>query len=123
MTSVYNMLIDNVSPLSLFRGQALSITGANSSIVLPANAYILGIQVENLTANAVTGGLKIGTTAGGVDVVAALTVGASAKTFVLDAALLLRFFSSTAPQTIYLDAVTAWNSAKLNVRVIYTVLA
>lgn len=100
-----------------------AVTVANSSCVLPANAMINKIIVQNATGNVVTGGLKFGTTAGAVDIVAALTVGANALTFVADAALLKQIFSMTATQTIFIDAVVAWASASANVWIVYTVLA
>ncbi len=98
--------------------QTLALLGiaANTTIVIPGGWSIDSIHVENTTGNAVTGGVKIGTAAGGVDVVAALAVGANALTFVLDAALLKRFFGA-ADQTLHVQAVIAWNSAVINMRV------
>lgn len=96
-----------------------SITTANSSIVLPANTFIMHISVRNNTANAITGGLKFGTTNGGADIVAALAVGANAFTFVSDTALLKRFFSASATQQIFIDTVTLWNSASVDIEIIY----
>lgn len=91
-----------------------------TSLVVPAQAYVHQIVVRNTTANAVTGGVKVGTTAGGVDVVAALTCGANCFTFVADAALLKRVFSVTAPTPLSIDAVTSFNSASLDVTVLYS---
>ncbi len=98
--------------------QALAQTSAGS-IVLPANAVIRDVIVQNTTANAVTGGIKFGTTAGDVDIVAALTTGANGLVFVTDALLLKRYFSASATQSIFFDAVVAWNSANVNITVIY----
>lgn len=100
-----------------FKTKLLAKTAA-FTFPVPAGYYIKDIFVENTTANAVTGGIKVGTTDGGVDVVAALAVGANALTYVLDAALLKRIFSLTAATTLYFDAVTAFNSASLNVTII-----
>lgn len=100
-----------------FKTKLLAKTAAFTFSV-PAGYYIKDIFVQNTTANAVTGGLKIGTTLGGVDVVAALAVGANALTYVLDAAILLRIFSLTAATTLYFDAVTLFNSASLNVTMV-----
>jgi len=86
---------------------------------LPAGAFIQQIIVENTTANAVTGGIDIGTTAGGADVVSALTCGANCLTFVADAALLKRVFSKTAQQAIFVVGHTAGNNANLNVTIVY----
>ncbi len=93
-------------------------TAANN-FILPANCVLRDILVFNTTANAITGGLKFGTTAGGVDIVAALAVAASVTAFVTDALLLKRFFSPTATQQIFFDAVTLWNSANTNITIIY----
>jgi len=103
----------------LRRVSALGISAANSSLSIPANAVIHSITVVNKTANAITGGLKFGTTNGGTDVVAALTVGSSALAPVLDAALLLRMFSTTLTQNLYVDAVVAWNSASVDIHITY----
>lgn len=88
------------------------------SFSLPANHVIDSIYVKNNTANAVTGGIKFGSTSGATDVVVALTVGASALVQVFDAALLLKFFSTSAPQTIFYDAVVAWNNANVDISVL-----
>jgi hypothetical protein len=93
--------------------------GGPVSFVLPARCYIAGIILANTTANAVTGGLKFGSASGGVDVVAAVPVGANATLSVPDALVLKRFFSLSAPQSIFIDAVTAWNGASIVGAVIY----
>lgn len=104
-------------------GKSIVVTGITaqdfSSITLPPSAYIRAIVVQNTTANAVTGGVKIGTTAGGTDVVSALTCGANCLVHVTDSALSKRVFSTTASQNLSIDAVTGWNSANLTVTVIY----
>lgn len=95
--------------------QANNLTEAGT-VELPADAVIQQIIVENNTTNIVLGGLKFGTTAGATDVLAALAVGASA----LVASLPLKYiFSRTLPQTIYIDAVTGWNGADVNVLILY----
>jgi choline dehydrogenase-like flavoprotein len=99
---------------SASESRSLLAVAANTTFVVPAGYAISGLIVENTTANAVTGGVRVGTTDGGTDVVAALSVGANAMTFVTDAAMLKRFFSRTANQTLYLQAVVVWNSAVLN---------
>lgn len=90
---------------------------ANTTVTIGPGWAIDDVFVHNTTANAVTGGVRIGTTNGGADVVAALTVGASALTFVAAAALLKRWFSRTAAQTLYIQAVTGWNSASLDITI------
>lgn len=94
--------------------QLLSGIGANTTIICPAGYSLLAVSLFNSTANAVTGGVKIGTTSGAVDVVAAQAVAANACLRILDAALLLKYFSPTVDQTLFIQAVAAWNSAAVN---------
>lgn len=101
--------------------QRITLSGqtAAGSFILPANCVIRDVLVFNTTANAITGGLKFGTTAGAVDIVAALAVAASVTAFLTDALMLKRFFSPTATQQIFFDAVTLWNSANVTIHIIY----
>lgn len=96
-----------------------TVQTAANSFFLPANAVIRDILVINTTANAITGGLKFGTTSGATDIVAALAVGANATTFVADASLLKRYFSNSAVQQIFFDAVASWNSASVEIDIYY----
>jgi hypothetical protein len=93
---------------------ALSLTGvaSNATLVVPAGYALRDIFVRNTTANAVTGGVKVGTTSGATDVLVALTVGANAFTLGVP---LIRQFSPTATQTLFIQAVVAWNSASLDI--------
>lgn len=92
----------------------LAVT-ANTTVVIPAGYSILQIIVANTTANAVTGGVKIGTTTGATNVVLALAVGANSIQAIPDASVLIKVFSRTVNQTLFLQAVTSWNSANLNI--------
>jgi len=87
---------------------------ANGSINVPRGYYIASIVLQETIGNAVTGGLNIATAPAGNDVVAAKAVGASQTTYVTDAEMLKRIFSISAAQTIYVEAVTAWNLASVN---------
>lgn len=89
---------------------------AAGSFTVPANYAIVGIYAKNSTANAVTGGLKFGTAAGGAQVVTALAVGANATVATTDANLALRIWGAN--QTVYYDAVTAWNSAVVDLTIV-----
>lgn len=91
------------------------LTTANSSTILPARAIISQIFAVNNTGNAVTGGLKFGTTNGGVDIVAALTVAASVAS--PPATLLLPRFATQ--QQIFIDAAISWNSANVDITILY----
>jgi hypothetical protein len=101
--------------LADMNSQRLTAVTNDTTFTVPAGYMIESIAIRNTTANAVTGGIKIGTTSGGTDVVAAQAVGASALVVIADAAILLRYFSATADTTLYLQDVTAWNSASLEV--------
>lgn len=86
---------------------------------LPANTYITEIVYSNAVAAAVTGGISIGTTANGTDVVAAQAVGSSALTFTPNASILKQPFSLTAATPLHAAAVTAWNSTNVTITVKY----
>ena len=101
----------------------ISDLSANGTYNVPAGYRIDSLVIQNKTANAITGGLKIGTTAGATDVVAAQAVGANAFLEIADAAILKRVFSLTAVQILYLQAVTAWNNANIDVYVRLSKLA
>lgn len=86
---------------------------------LPASAYIASIIIENTTTNAVTGAIDIGKTTGAADIVSAKVCAASCLTTVLDSAILLRVFSKTAAQPIWVTGHTDGNSANLTLTIIY----
>ena len=86
----------------------------DDTFTIPLAHSIESIIFENTTANIVTGGLNIGTTALGNDVVSAISLGANEIKEVKDSELLKRVFSSTVLQTLHISDVTAWNSASVN---------
>lgn len=90
---------------------------ANGTVVIPQGAVVRSIVIRNNTANAVTGGVKVGTTDGGTDVLAAGAVAASALVVYPP---LIGAANTAAARTLYIQAVTAWNSASLDVCVEYT---
>lgn len=83
---------------------------ANTTISVPPGWAIDQIFYANTTAGTVTGGVKIGTTSGATDVVAAQAVGANAIGVIADANVLLKLFSRTVAQTLFIQPVTSWNS-------------
>lgn len=91
---------------------SVSAVTSNTTLTVPAGWAIRDIFVRNTTANAVTGGLRIGSTNGGTEVTVALALAGSA--FVLTVPV-VRQFSATVDQTLYLQAVAAWNSASLDI--------
>lgn len=91
----------------------LNTLAANGTFTVPSGMTIESIVFENTTANAVTGGVRFGSTNGGSEVVTAQAISANGVGQIMDANILLKFFSSTAQQILYIQAVTAWNSASV----------
>lgn len=92
----------------------LNIT-ANTTAVIPAGYSILQVIIRETAGGSITGGLKIGTTSGGVDVCAALTVTASSIQAIPNSQLLKSVFSASADTTLYLQAVTLWVAANISI--------
>jgi hypothetical protein len=86
----------------------------DTTFTVPAGYKISSIILFNTTANAVTGGINIGLSAGAEEVVANFAMGANA---LVDCTLLQTFFSTTADDVVYVNDVTSWNSASLEMRV------
>ena len=91
---------------------------------LPPNAAITGVYASNSDAtHAVTGGINIGSTSGGNDIVAGAnfasgTASVSAPT---QANIATRLFSTSAGQAIFTNAVTSWNTpTTVTITVSYT---
>lgn len=95
---------------------------ADGSISIPAYHRITGIFVDNKTANAITGGLDLGTTAGGEEVAAATAVGANASVSVGPQLLLIDMYA-VAAANLYVYAHTSWNSASIDVVVFCDVVS
>jgi hypothetical protein len=98
------------TPIRGVGGKARNKT-ADFTVTIPEGWMVTRIYIRNDTANAVTGGIKVGTTAGGVDVLAAGAVAASA---VVHYAPLIGAYSASGARTLYVAAVTAWNSAQID---------
>ncbi len=102
---------------SMRQARVVSVMTANNTFIVPAGFAIQSITMNNSTANAVTGGIRVGTTDGGAQVVTAQAVGANALLQLADATLLLKVFSMSVATTLYVQAVTAWNSASVTMYV------
>ena len=113
MNANFSELYDNAS-------QPVLITAATAAgtFTVPAGYALQYIYINNTTANAITGGLKFGTTAGGTQVLAAEAVPANALFAVPSADITNRIYSRTVDQIIYFDAVTAWNSASVDMKIL-----
>ncbi|MFL5259296.1 MAG: DUF2793 domain-containing protein [Hyphomicrobiales bacterium] len=91
----------------------LRAVSANTTLSIPAGWAIDKIHYAETAGNAVTGGIKIGTSSGGSDVVSAQAVGANALDTVADGNVLKKVFSRSSAQTLFVQAVTAWNAASV----------
>jgi hypothetical protein len=87
--------------------------------LLPKGAFIDQIIVKNLTANAVTGGIAIGSSSGAADIVAAQACAANALTHVADVSILKRVVSDTTDTPLFATAAGAWNSANVTISIVF----
>lgn len=92
-----------------------AITANQSGMFAPARSIIRYFIVQNTTANAVTGGVRCGTTATGTDVFTGTAVAGNA-TVVIPVHKVLSLTTNT---RLFFEAVTSWNSASLNVWIVY----
>lgn len=89
-----------------------AITADDVVTVNPGYA-IRDICIQETAGHAITGGLDIGTTPGGQEVVAAKAVGANSWAFVAAASILKRLFDTGTPTILYVRAHSAWNGAHI----------
>ncbi len=110
----------------IFAGPFTAQTTTANSPTLPANAYIEAIIVQEVSGNAVTGGLDIGV-AGSSDatIASAFAIAANCVCALTDAALLKKVFPTSgttgpAAQQIFFNAHTNWSdSASIYVTILY----
>lgn len=114
---------------NIFTGQANAIVGGASGtaseatgITLPAYGLIVGVVLCETAGNAVTGGLNIGDAGSATRFASAVALGANACVTIVDSALTRIYVPSGVPtaDAIVMNAVTSWNSASVNVTVLYT---
>lgn len=102
-------------------GITANTTATTSTMTLPANAVILAIVIQESAGNSVTSGLNIGNATSATAYASAVTVGANALVAVADSAL-TRVYPATTPtvaEKILVAAQGAFNSASVNVTIIY----
>lgn len=95
-------------------------SGTTSTLVLPAYAFIKYIIVEETAGNAITGGVNVGDSGSATRFLSGTAVGANANVVVVPTNL--NGSSSTGvptADTILVVAATSFNSASINVSVIY----
>lgn len=110
---------------TIYTGPFTAQSTAANSPVLPANAYIEAIIVQETTGNALTGGLDVGV-AGSSDatIVSGYAIGANAVINIPAASILKNVFPTSgtggpAAQQIYFNAHTSWNSGSIVVTILY----
>jgi hypothetical protein len=89
---------------------------SDGTIVIPAMTSIILIKINNIAAFSVTGGINIGTTPGGADILSNYPVNASSFDTLNGASLLVQSYQLQT--TLYISAVTSWNSANLTMEYI-----
>lgn len=111
--------VSGVSGGQITVGPFTAQTTTTNSPVLPANAKIDSIVIQEISGNALTGGLDVGV-AGSSDatIVSAFAVAANAVTAVPQASILKMVFPTsgvTGPvaQQIFFNAHTGWNSGSI----------
>lgn len=92
------------------------IIANDSTIFIPGPFHILIFDIDETSGNAITGGLNVGSTAAGTDIISGVAVAGSAYFAVADAALLKRSFK--AGTTLFLTPGSSWNSASINLTLI-----
>lgn len=114
-------ITDNTDYVSISNTQNQTISvaanSADAQIAIPAGYRISYIDIINTASTAPTGGVNFGTdtTSASNAVVSAVSVAASNTTTVADSDILKKFFSTASPTSIYVSAVTSWNSADLDI--------
>jgi hypothetical protein len=95
-------------------------TGTTSTIIVPAYGFIKYIVVEETAGNAVTGGINIGDSGSATRFSSATAVAANSNTVIVPTNLTGSANTGVpTPDTVLIAAVTAFNSASLNVTVIF----
>jgi hypothetical protein len=95
-------------------------TGTTSTLILPPYGFIKYIVVEETAGNAVTGGINIGDAGSATRFGSAVAVAANSNTVIVPTNLTGSSNTGVpASDTVLIAAVTAFNSASLNVTVIF----
>lgn len=103
--------------------RAIVITGATAQIQvgnLPPSAYIQAVIAQETSGRTMSFGVKLGTTAGGTDIISGMNVTSFSLTNAADVSFAKRVFSQTQAQAVFLDAVTAWNGASVVLTILYS---
>jgi hypothetical protein len=112
---------------NIFTAQATAIVSSSTTAVgtgftLPAYGMIVAVVLCETAGNAVTGGVNIGDAGSGTRFASAVALAANACVTVADSALTRIYVPSGVPtaSAMLLAAVTSWNSASVNITVMWT---
>lgn len=106
-------------PQTNLRSTAATFLAAGT-MILPAGVYIDRIVLQETSGATVTGGVKIGTTAGGTEVVAGMGCTSTCLAWIPDASISTRIFANTAPTTLFIGSVGTFPvGPSLNVTVVF----
>jgi hypothetical protein len=95
-------------------------TGTTSTLILPPYAFVKYIVVEETAGNAVTGGVNVGDAGSATRFLSGTAIGANANVVVVPTNLTGSSNTGVPAQdTVLVVAATSFNSASLNVTVIY----
>jgi hypothetical protein len=94
----------------VLRKRAMS---SNGSVSIPAGWAIDHIHFAETAGGAVTGNVRMGTTAGAADIVASQPVGANSIDTIASANILKKVFSRSAAQTVFIQAITSWGTSSV----------
>lgn len=113
---------------NLFSLQFAGITSAASATTqqigtMPKGGVIIGILLAETAGNSITGGVDIGTTASGTNIVSAQALSANGLITVADSAIALRIVGSsgsTVANPVYVTCHTSCNNGSITVTVFYS---
>jgi|SRR5271166_1957304 len=108
-------------PISQIGNSVISavMTAGGMAVILPPRAKIAAIFLTESANHAITGGLNIGTASNGTQIASAVAVGALSYQALWPASLTITLTSATTNTTIWVSAASSWNSANLQVQVVY----
>ena len=93
---------------------------SNFTVTLPSYCRIDSFVIAETAGNAVTGGINVGTVAGGNDVLWAFPVGATSWTQATGASILRPLISPTLDTTLYVSPAGAWHGAVVDFAMTFT---
>lgn len=103
---------------TVLSGAAITSNASGALGQLPANAFLLFALIRETAGHAVS--VAIGTTSGGSDVMSAVAVPSSGTTTATTAAFTKVWFSSGAPQNLFLSSAS-WGGASINITLVYQI--